>query len=338
MIERFIEFATSALDQAVISCLYLEQRPGKLAFVPLALTSEQKDGEPKRKVLPSSFFCAGKNNGHFLLKPRSERGECHIFDFSFPSHMPSNHEENDRVKGRLYLFPHPAPCVLFLHGWRMRTYLSLRHLLRPYLQAGYHAAFMELPFHYSRAPKGTFSGEKMIQPSMTTTLRNIRQAVCDVRDTVTYLSSIPAVTSLVLAGVSLGGWIAALACTAEDQLGAAVLISPPVDPEKMYYKSDVIKVLKKGMKNLDGYFESHKKILMFCRPAAYPPLIDPRKILIVEAIYDRFVPREIIEELWKAWQKPPILRYPHGHISIMLDPKVTEGILTHLRENLTTVA
>lgn len=329
-------FAAAALDKLFISYLYAEQRPKREEAIAL-LQKSFRQPRATRKFLPSSFFST-KQNGNFQLEPTHERGDIRAFQFAFPTHMPTATEENNTVRGEIFLQKEDAPCVLYLHGWRMRTHLSLQYLLGPYLKAGYHAAYLELPFHYRRAPRGTFSGEKMIQPNILATLTNVRQAVCDVRDTLGYLSKFPSVTKCALVGVSLGGWISALTCTAEEKLGACVLISPPADPVSMYYQSEVVKILKKGFDDLDSYFEKHKKLFRFCQPSFHPPILPKAHILIIEALYDRFVPKEIIEQLWEAWERPPILRYPHGHISLMLDPDVTEQILSHLSLSLAATA
>jgi hypothetical protein len=50
----------------------------------------------------------------------------------------------------------------------------------------------------------------------------------------------------------------------------------------------------------------------------HQPQIPKENILLVEAIYDRFVPAETIEDLWRAWDEPEIWRRPCGHITVML--------------------
>src|SRR5207302_418688 len=47
------------------------------------------------------------------------------------------------------------------------------------------------------------------------------------------------------------------------------------------------------------------------------PRIAKDHILIVEATYDRFVPSETVEELWRAWGEPEIWRRKWGHITVM---------------------
>jgi len=52
------------------------------------------------------------------------------------------------------------------------------------------------------------------------------------------------------------------------------------------------------------------------------PSIPARNILIIESCYDLFAPVETIEDLWRAWGEPQIWRLPHGHISVLLSPRV----------------
>jgi len=51
---------------------------------------------------------------------------------------------------------------------------------------------------------------------------------------------------------------------------------------------------------------------------------------LIECLYDLFVAKDPIEELWQAWDMPEIWRLPHGHLSFMAQPGLTARVLRWL--------
>lgn len=57
-------------------------------------------------------------------------------------------------------------------------------------------------------------------------------------------------------------------------------------------------------------------------------------ILFIETLYDLFVGKDGIEDLWQQWGRPDIWRLPHGHVSKALLLGLTGGILRWLGPRL----
>jgi len=64
------------------------------------------------------------------------------------------------------------------------------------------------------------------------------------------------------------------------------------------------------------------------------PLTDRRNLLLVEGRYDLFAPQARVEELWEIWGRPPIERFNHGHISILLSWKAMGRALWFIQNRL----
>ncbi len=55
-------------------------------------------------------------------------------------------------------------------------------------------------------------------------------------------------------------------------------------------------------------------------PLTYAPLVSPREILMINARFDRVIPRPNVESLWRAFGRPELVWLPTGHY--------TAGLLT----------
>lgn len=323
---------SEAIDRLAIAYLYLEQKTEDVRIY------SRKELQPYMHARffrhPQAFYGPVAAGGPMRLRQLRERSTSALYDFSFPSPHPQGEEENHTVYGRLFLLPRRAPCVVILHGWRMRTYLALNFIARQFLRAGLHAAFMELPFHFRRRPPKTFSGEKMITLDAVRTIENLRQAVQDARTLVHHLNGLERVERTGLFGVSLGGWLTALCVAVEPALAFAIMVSPAADPGKMFYESLAVEVIKKGVPQVESFFERIEQAFRVVTPASFRPAIPKKDLLIVEATHDLFVPPQIVETLWEAWDRPELLRFPHGHLSLMADPRLYTEIQRFLEARL----
>jgi hypothetical protein len=64
------------------------------------------------------------------------------------------------------------------------------------------------------------------------------------------------------------------------------------------------------------------------------PVIPKENILLIEAMHDLFADTQPIEELWQKWGQLEIWRLPHGHISALLVPGLTDRVLRWLSPRL----
>src|SRR5208283_5938824 len=64
------------------------------------------------------------------------------------------------------------------------------------------------------------------------------------------------------------------------------------------------------------------------------PVIPKENILLIQGRYDLLVEAERTEELWQKWKQPEIWRLPHGHISALFMPRLTDRVLRWLAPRL----
>jgi hypothetical protein len=68
--------------------------------------------------------------------------------------------------------------------------------------------------------------------------------------------------------------------------------------------------------------------------ATHQPQIRPEKILLVEGLYDLFVPAETFQKLAAAWRLPGWKQVPQSHITTLFSPSAMRGIMDWLAETL----
>ncbi|MEW5946673.1 MAG: alpha/beta fold hydrolase [bacterium] len=247
-----------------------------------------------------------------------------IHDFQFPSSVITGHDRNDVVRGRVYekRTCGGRPFVILLHGWRMESHLAFDRFARLFMKAGYNSLLLDLPYHMRRTPPRAFSGEYSFSTNALRTLEALRQSVLDVRSALNWLK-VRGVPRVGVFGVSLGGLLAGLVTCVEDRLDFSVLVVPGTDVAEMFRKSRLGRMFQRENPEAGYMIEKYGDYLRTVSLPSLKPLVPVSRVLIIEAIYDRFVPRELVERLWDAWGRPPILRYPHGHLSVIaLNPKL----------------
>ena len=128
--------------------------------------------------------------------------------------------------------PHPTLCVI--HGFMGSPYLfnGLFFSLPWFYRSGYDVLLYTLPFHGSRAEKGSpFSGYGYFANGFAGFAEAMAQAVHDFRSVIDYLE-FTGVDRIALTGMSLGGYTSALIASVDDRIQAVIPNVPVVAPDQ----------------------------------------------------------------------------------------------------------
>lgn len=323
------------MDEAGLLLMALEQKNTMPSYDHKTLLTYLK-----RKYLsePAQFYHLNGHDPHVTLTLDEKRDTYNLHHITFQSPVKSQHKENNMVHGRFYELKNNkhAPTVVILHGWRVRHLFFFHRAALEFLELGYNAVFFPLPYHFDRTPHGSYSGQFMVSADGLQTIESMHQSVLECKLLFNWLEKRGCPATGVF-GVSLGGWISAFLCTVEPRLSFAIPVVPASDPVEMFQRSRLAQLIKVGLDGeIDDLFKTFKTGLKVLQPARYAPVIPKDRILIVEGQYDEMVPAAIIEKLWRAWGKPPILRYPHGHLSVLiLEPDFFKDIANFLEASNT---
>jgi dienelactone hydrolase len=212
----------------------------------------------------------------------------------------------------------PAPALILLHGWLIdRPQLVVyRHWARRAAARGIDVWMPRLPYHLERAEPGEVSGERCLSPDLRTSLDAVRQAVAEVRLLARWLrgAGAPAVG---IWGMSLGGWVAALAATLDADWDAVAMWAPVAAPAEVLFESRLVELLRDaivagGAAAAD--FDAPEMAAM--TPALRRGLVPRSRVLVVAGVYDQVVSPRSVARLARAWNVD-VRWVPHGHISLM---------------------
>lgn len=219
---------------------------------------------------------------------------------------------NNRVYALMLRHSEPRPWLVGVHGAEMgRGGLDLwlfraRHLHEKF---GLNIVLPVLPLHGPRArglPKGAvFPGEDVLDD-----LHAGAQGVWDVRRLLSWIRAQEPQSRIGLNSISMGGYIAALVASLEDDLTCAILGVPV---------ADVVQLLGRhsGLSHTD---QRRRTVVLaeplgrMVSPLSLQPRVPMRGRFIYAGIADRVVhPREQVARLWEHWGKPEIVWYHGGH-------------------------
>ena len=220
-------------------------------------------------------------------------------------------EENRIACARLLRHPNPAPVIVCLHGYRAGVHRFEEIAWRAswlYRRLGLDVALVTLPFHALRAPRGRFAP---VFPSTRTsrTVEGFGQAVLDVRSLIRWLRARGA-ARLGVAGMSLGGYTAALLSTVEPRLDFVVLFIPLADLTDVAFEHEALR----GEQIPEPLRDAGKSALELVRPLARKPAVPGDRMLVVAAEHDRITAKNTHAERLAAHFGAPLVAFPGGHL------------------------
>jgi len=206
----------------------------------------------------------------------------------------------------------PRPWLVCIHGTEMgRAELDLTLFRAWHLHEdfGLNVILPVLPMHGPRAkglPKGAvFPGENMMDD-----VHGTAQAVWDVRRIIAWIRAQQPDARIGLNSISLGGYVASLVASLDDDLTCAILGVPP---------SNLVELLGRhsGLPPDDprrGMLDRAGPIGRMISPLSMEPKVPPKGRFIYAGLADRIVhPRQQVMQLWEHWGRPDVGWYRGGH-------------------------
>ena len=160
---------------------------------------------------------------------------------------------------------------------------------------------------------------------------------------------------VVTLGISFSGFASAIAMGIDTRIKAGVFIVTGGNSNKISWLSRASQYRKRYPRSESEYLEIQsiyaryledisKKGFENVTPDNQSFLTDPltfatylkgRPIQMINALWDKYIPREMVIELWRACGQPPIKWIPSGHSSIWLwYTAIRRSIATFLKSSL----
>jgi hypothetical protein len=228
----------------------------------------------------------------------------------------------------------PRPWVVAIHGFAM-GYPSADLIglgaLRLHRDLGFNVAMPTLPLHGPRRVT-RISGEAMLSFDLIDSLHGLAQAVWDVRRVISWVRT-QSPTGIVLGGVSLGGYLAALVAGIEPDLDGVIAGVPVVDFPALFHAHSPTNIRLRSIEHeiLGGNAETVHQVV---QPCSFPALVPQDRRFVFAGTGDRMATAMQAHQLWRHWEGPEMCWYAGNHVGYLWAPEVRRFVGTALRNTL----
>jgi len=272
------------------------------------------------------------------LKETTSRWLRYAVDF--PTAYGFNNGENTTALGE-YFQPRNvdrAPLAIVIHGWGDRSAIPCQLLARTLAKKGIAAFILYLVFHTSRMPETMKSHLPYITPEDW--FEGYRASVIEVRQIIDWASSRPELDKehIAILGISLGGFVSEIAMGVDKRIKAGVFMIAGGNSEKItwitrseaiikghgcteaecrevrsHYPQYLAETAEKGFGNVAPF-----KGCFLTDALTFAPYLRGRPVLMLNALWDKTIPKEATLDFWEACHKPSIVWLPGTHITFWL--------------------
>ena len=228
----------------------------------------------------------------------------------------------------------PRPWLVCIHGYQMgfpAIDLAAFEAATLHRDLGLNLVFPVLPLHGPRK-KGRRSGDHFLAGDPLDTIHAEAQAMWDLRRVLAWVRA-QGSTRVGVAGLSLGGYNAALLASLDGLLACAIPGIPLTDMSRAIWRH--------GPPLQIRYFERRgvvheqvSEVLRVISPLELEPKVAHEHRAIYGAVADRLVPADQVRDLWEHWDRPRIVWYQGGHVTFRFHGPVRELVGDVLRRSL----
>ncbi len=205
-----------------------------------------------------------------------------------------------------------APMVFILHALMSTNPIGYRRCAEHFNELGWNACFIQLPYHYSRVPRGYWNGELAITCNLIRNAEGLRQGVMELRQLMSALRECGSGEFGVLA-TSYGGWIGALLAMVERDLRFVALMAPIVNIDHAIWKSPAARSIRHELHRANIEPSLVARHFHLSSPIHNVPLCDSARVLFVAGEFDSIAPLEQLETIQQKWRGSELLRVRQGH-------------------------
>jgi cephalosporin-C deacetylase-like acetyl esterase len=280
------------------------------------------------------------NEDIFVQTPSFKKAELknNLFEIRFKSAVNTFNETNDNVYLLLKETDKKSKACILVHGLGMEigskwdTYLKI-------VPETIGACYIDLPYQRHRKTKIDLL---TLFADGISTLNFFKQGTFDIIKTVNILKNI-GYREISIIGISLGSIFSIMALAMDDRIKKGVFLLSGGDHSILTWKSPALHKVreiykKKGITRdrclrartlLSAFTESVKKdknpfniktniMCLYFDPITFAPLIDKKKVLMINAFFDLIIPRKSTARLHEALGKPKIIWFPTTHLNLYI--------------------
>lgn len=256
-----------------------------------------------------------------VVEPDGRRFGGEAFTVRFPSPMKSRFPSNDTVWAHFYV-PEgrtgPLPTILVVPVMAAPNLWIEERFVKRFVAEGFAVLLMEGPYQFHRRPHPSQpSGQVFLARTAPRLAANFRQSVLDARRCLDWLSKDARVDSkrVGIFGVSLGGMVSALVYSIDPRVKHATFLLAGADfPALAQNSSMTAAFLRKA--GIGG--SELRQAWTGIDPLDYPAANGDKRPLLINARWDRVIPRANADALRRAFPKARQEWVSGGHYSAIL--------------------
>jgi dienelactone hydrolase len=277
------------------------------------------------------------------------------YSIQFPAGIKTHYIGDNCVKGEYYQPQgvHTTPLVILVHGMGDLSAIPCRLLARALAKRKIACFVLYLVTHSVRVPQSMKNRIRVLTADEWFEIYQL--SVTDIRQVIDWASKRSELDTREVAvfGISLGGFLSAIAMGIDRRIKAGVIVVSGGNVEKMArltknktyqnqrseeeyqqiqrsYADYLTEVAEKGFENVIPPRQS-----FLTDPLTYASYLRERPVLMMNASRDKYIAQDATLDFWQACGKPTIRWFPTGHSGIWLFyPVIQSQTVSFLKTNL----
>lgn len=286
-------------------------------------------------VTNNNPFFYSYNLHKFKLKPAKKNNIWRSYSVEFPVASLDHYPGGEIAKGKYFepLQIDNAPIIILTHGWGDHSIIPFRMMIDGLVKKGIACFLFYLPFHASRLPDEMRPRLAHLTPDEWFT--GYQMAVTDIQQIVDW-SIERGHRKVAVAGLSLGAIVSSITMGVDQRIAAGILIVHGGNSGKLLQLSRVTSFRKEYRRSQTEYEASQIQYAKYLTaieqngwenivpeqksfltdPLTYAHLLKERPLLMINALWDEFIPREATLDFQQACGHVEQVWFPSTHASI----------------------
>lgn len=289
-------------------------------------------------VRPVNPYAYTKNTLAFNLQPARQNRVWRQDRVTFPVVSPSRFPGGDIACGELFrpLSNSRAPLTILVHGWGDRSAVPMQMMARALAGRGINSFVLYLPYHYRRLTRELKKQGSHL--TMDEWFTGYQVTVTDIRHIIDWAETVSEINQrqIAIIGLSMGGFAGSIAMGIDPRISGGVFIvsggnggkiaqlskfttfrkeyhvpAAEYEQRQKNYLEYVAEVSERGWENV---VPGEKSYLTDSLTYAYQ--LRNRPVLMINALWDEFIPREATLDFWEACGKCRLVWLPATHSTI----------------------
>jgi hypothetical protein len=226
------------------------------------------------------------------------------------------------------------PWVVCVHGFGTGApFVDLRafRARRLHSELGLNVVVPVLPLHGPRQQSGVASGEGFMSIDLVDTVHALAQSAWDVRALIGWARVVGGGASIGIWGLSLGGYVASLVASLEEELACAIAGIPVTDILDLYHRHSPVVVRKRALEH-GALGPEATAVQSVVSPLVLAPKLPKERRYVFAGLGDRMSTSGQAQRLWEHWDRPRVAWYPGGHMGFWwvssVNRFVTEALIS----------